>query len=235
MEVSRGAAYGLGLSQFAIALGIVLFSPPVEVDVYVPRAHSNASKGEFVVAVERAKVHMGMPVGGAAFLAAVFAMVTCKTQEQGLSGQDFQQDVLDQMGMWDMLFWVFSAAVHGVVVLIVCSPVDAFGALSATAFTTYFLFRACAPKSQAVNLTQENLNLLGYGLGVLQIAYQVTDARANGVSVVALLVVLDYFLGIGHTYDRQATIDTVSHCRIFYICAGAIGCSVLYATNVYVS
>jgi hypothetical protein len=47
MEVSRGTAYGLGLSQFAVTLAVVLFFPPVEVVVYVPRA-TNTTKGALV-------------------------------------------------------------------------------------------------------------------------------------------------------------------------------------------
>jgi hypothetical protein len=46
-----------------------------------------------------------------------------------------------------------------------------------------------------------------------------------------LVVVVDYFLGVGHTYDRQATIDTVSNCRLFYICAGTLGLALLYALS----
>jgi hypothetical protein len=51
------------------------------------------------------------------------------------------------------------------------------------------------------------------------------------MSAVMLLVVLDYFMGIGHTYDRQATIGTVSNCRLFYICAGTVGTALLYAMS----
>jgi hypothetical protein len=60
---------------------------------------------------------------------------------------------------------------------------------------------------------------------------QLTDTRANGMSVVMLMVVLDYFLGIGHTYDRQATIETVSNSRLFYVCAGSVGLALLYAMS----
>jgi hypothetical protein len=229
MEVSRGAAYGLGLSQFVITLGIVLFTPPMRVSVYVPRGTLNGTA--FQVDAKPIELQMGLPVVGTSFLAAVFALVTCKVHEQGLSGQDYQQDVVDQMGMWDMLFWVFCAASHAVVVLVVGDPADVFGTLSSTAFMSYFLFRACASKGQHVNLTQENFNIMGYGLGVLQAAYQLTETRPNGTSILLVMIVLDYFLGIGHTYDRQATIDTVSNCRIFYICAGALGCAVLYAMD----
>ena len=51
------------------------------------------------------------------------------------------------------------------------------------------------------------------------------------MSVLTLMVVLDYFMGVGHTYDRQATIDTVSNCRLFYICAGTVGTALLYAVS----
>jgi hypothetical protein len=60
------------------------------------------------------------------------------------------------------------------------------------------------------------------------VAYQVT--HANGATIVMLVVVLDYFLGVGHTYDRQTTIDTAMNCRLFYICAGTLGTAFLYAT-----
>ena len=96
---------------------------------------------------------------------------------------------------------------------------------------TYFLCRACYPKSQQINLTQENLNILGYGVGVLQAGLQLTGTRANGMSALMVMVVLDYFMGVGHTYDRQATIDTVSNCRLFYVCAGTVGTALLYAMS----
>jgi hypothetical protein len=233
MEASRGTAYGLGLSQVAITLGCVLFFQSVEVDVFIPRASLVVGANHTAIAMSSraASVHMGMPVLCASGLAAMFAVVTFKAHEHNLSGQDFQPEVVEQMGMWDLLFWAYSLLAHGIVVLLVCDPVDVFGALSGTCFLGYFLFRACYPKGQAVNLTQENLNLLGYGLGVLQVVAQMTDTRGNGMSAVMLMVVVDYFLGIGHTYDRQATIDTVSNCRLFYICAGTMGTAVLYAVS----
>ena len=232
MDGTRGTAYGLGLSQCAITLGFVLFSPAVEVDVYVPRASLSGGNHSLIALSSTAtRVHLGMPVVGASVLAAVFAMVTYKAHEESLSGQDYQPDVVEQMGMWDALFWLYTLAAHGIVALIICDPMDVFGLVACTSFMIYFLFRACYPKSQTVNLTQENLNLLGYGVGVLQLACQMTPTRGNSMSALMLVVVLDYFMGIGHTYDRQATIDTVSNCRLFYICAGTVGTALLYAVS----
>ena len=231
MEASRGTAYGLGLSQCAITLGIVLFSPVVEVDVFAPHGSLDANHTALDLTYTAARVRTGIPVCVVSFLAAVFATVAYKADEQSLSGQDFQPDVIEQMGMWDALFWAYCLLAHGLVVVLVCDPVDAYGAVSATAFMGYFLFRACYPKGQHVNLTQENLNILGYGVGVLQVVAQLTSTRGNGMSAVMLMVVLDYFMGIGHTYDRQATIGTVSNCRLFYVCAGTVGTALLYAMS----
>ena len=142
MEVSRGTAYGLGISQFAVTLGVVLFLPAVEVVVYVPRATSNTTNGgSLAVAGQGVRVHMAIPLLGVSLLAAVFATVTCKAREQGLSGQDYQPDVVEQMGMWDLLFWLFALSLHGAVGLLVCDPVDLYGAIASTAFLGYFLFQ----------------------------------------------------------------------------------------------
>lgn len=239
MEVSRGTAYGIGLAQVAVTLGVLLFFPGVEVHLYLVHANVNTTLGggtQVVVvghagagAPEVIRAHMGMPVLLASALAAVFSTVTYRTYESGIAGQDFQQEVLDQIPMWDLLFWVYLMLVHAVAVLVVADPVDIFGLAVSTCFMTYFLHRACAPKSQVLNLTQENLNIVGYCLGVLMTAYQFTSLRPHAATALMLLVVLDYFLGIGHTYDRQATIDTVANCRLFYICVGTLGTALLYA------
>lgn len=236
MDGTRGAGYGLGISQFAIALGVVLFLPAVHVSVYVPRGSLRPVNGtaapQLAVRAEGGRVHMGLPVLGVSFLAAMFSFVTCKSYEMGLSGQDYQPDVVEQLGMWDLLFWAFCLCAHGVVALVVADPVDLFGAVACTAFMTFFLRRCCAARSQSlVNLTQENLNLVGYCFGFGQLGYQLTDTRENGTAVLCLMLVVDYFLGIGHTYDRQATIDTVSNCRLFYVCTGALGCTLLYGLS----
>lgn len=232
MEVSRGTAYGVGLAQVAVTLGVLLFFPGVEVHLFLVHAGVNNTRVVWGAGPDGAEViraHMGMPVLLASALAAVFSTVTYRTYESGVAGQDFQQEVLDQIPMWDLLFWVYLMLVHAVAVLVVADPVDVFGLIASTCFMTYFLHRACAPKSQVLNLTQENLNIVGYCMGVLMAAYQFTSLRPHAGTTLMLLVVLDYFLGIGHTYDRQATIDTVANCRLFYICVGTLGTALLYA------
>lgn len=234
MEITRGTAYGLGLSQCAVTLGVVLFTPPVHVDLFVARPHFNSSAPsgfsiDPATQMQGIRVFMGMPMLLASVLAVIFSTVTCQNHELGISGQDFQPEVLEQAGMWDLLFWAYCLLAHAIVVCIITDPAEVFGSISATTFMVYFLYRACAPRGQHINLTQENLNLLGYCLGILQLSYQVTEARPNGPTIVMLVLIMDYFLGIGHTYDRQATMDTITNCRLFYVCGGTVGMACFYA------
>jgi hypothetical protein len=238
MEVSRGTAYGIGLAQVAVTLGVLLFFPSVDVHLYLVRAFLNRTSAatmerDVLVAgpgsLEGVRAQVGLPILLASACAAVFSTVTYRTYESGVAGQDFQQEVLDQIPMWDLLFWLYTTLLHVIVVLVIADPVDIFGVVASTCFMAYFLHRACAPKSQTLNLTQENLNIVGYCMGVLMAAYQITNTRSHSAATIMLLVVIDYFLGIGHTYDRQASIDTVANCRLFYICVGTLGTALLYA------
>lgn len=230
MEISRGTAYGLGLSQCAITLGVVLFLPAMEVHVFT--AHVQLRNGSLALADQRgvygSGLMLGLPLLLSSGLAALFSTVTCRMHEEGLTGQDFQPEIVEQVAMWDLLFWSYCLIAHGILALVLSTPADCFGCLSATCFMVYFLFRACAPKHQQVNLTQENLNILGYCLGVLQLGYQIPEASGNGMSLLMLMVVVDYFLGVGHTWDRSATLETVINCRLFYICCSTIGLAGLY-------
>ena len=233
MEVSRGTAYGVALAQVAVTIGVILFSPTVDVNLFYVRLRVNTSVTPHSLTLEGAAVKevqggLAFPMMMASGIAAVFSTVTYQTHESGIAGQDFQQEVIEQVPMWDLLFWVYVLLSHAITVFVVADPIDIFGAIASTSFMAYFLYRSCAPKGQLLNLTQENLNILGYCIGVLMVCYQMTEVHGNGASIIMLLMVLDYFLGIGHTYDRQATMDTVSNCRLFYVCAGTLGSALMY-------
>ena len=233
MDVSRGTAYGVCVSQCALTLAVILFCPRVDVDVYAVQGHINSTtRGLSVDPVSDFKglrVFMAMPLMLSSLMAAFFSTVTYRAYEQGFADHDYQQEVMSEVGLWDLLFWVYCILAHAVVVFIISDPVDIFGALSSVSFMVYFLYRACAPKGPNLSLTQENINILFYCLGVSQMAYQLTDTRGNGATIIMLLVVLDYFLGVGHTYDRQATLDTVANCRLFYVCVASVSLACLYA------
>jgi len=235
MEVSRGTAYGLGLSQALGTLALVLFLPEPVMQAFTIQAEN--VNGTLVLIGPKgpvvSSVSMGMPVLLVSLMAAVFSTLTYRMHEEGLSGLDFQSDTVEQLAMWDLVFWCYCLGAHCVVVGLLTSPANAFGWLSSTCFMVYFLFRICAPKSQAPNMTQENLNILGYFIGVGMAGYQIpAHMQGDGATVLMSLVVLDYFLGVGHTWDRQATIDTVTNCRLFYLCCSSFGVALLYSVRI---
>jgi len=156
-------------------------------------------------------INLALPIFIMSILAAVFSTSTYQLNEQGIGTQDYQNDVMEQVGFWDLLFWMYCMTGHVICISILISPGNIFGCISSTTFMVYFLYRACAPKNQNINLTQENINLLGYGLGFLQVAYQIHYETSNRVLVLGLIVIMDYFLGVGHTWDKQATVV----CHVF--------------------
>ena len=108
-----------------------------------------------------------------------------------------------EAGPWDFVFWLFCAGVHALVFSVVMSPVDLYASSMASLLTVYFLGRLCAPRCSQLNMTQENMNLLDYSAGLAVAGYNIPDAHAGrGVALIAaILVSLDYMLGVGHTWD----------------------------------
>ena len=235
LEVSRGTAYGVGFSQCAVTLGVILFFPPVDVDVYIVRVHINITERTMLFDspddVRGERLFMAMPVLLCSFLTASFTTITSNGYDAGFAGQDYSPDALEEASMWNLVFWLHCLLAHFIVIFIISDPVDIFGSIASATFMTFFLYRVCYPKGHSLSLTKENMNVLGYSLGLLLSVYQITAVRDNGVYVIASMVVLDYFLGLGHTYDRQATLDTVANCRLFYICAVSLSLAFLYAIS----
>ena len=84
MEITRGTAYGLGLSQFAVTLAAVLFFPPVDVDVYFLHGHINLTTRGISITpdadMKGLRVFMAMPVLLASALAAEAALQFTRRQ-----------------------------------------------------------------------------------------------------------------------------------------------------------
>jgi hypothetical protein len=235
MEVSRGTAYGIGFSQCAVTLGVILFFPPVDVDVYHVQGHINLTTRVLLVDpakdIRGVRIFMSMPTFLSSLLAASFSTMTYHAYDMGFAGQDYNVEALEQSSLWNLTFWLYCLLVHGVVALIVMDPVDVFAAVSGTCFMVFFLHRICYPRGSVLNLTQANLNVLGYCLGMAQIGYQITDARPFGCYAIMMLLVFDYALGFGHTFDMQATLDTIANCRLCYVCIISLSLAFLYAIS----
>ena len=117
--------------------------------------------------------------------------------------------------------------------MLLLSPGDTYQGVLGVLLMTYFLCSIMAPKEHKITITLENVYLLGYVLGFVVVLYCMpADASSSGIHyyIVFEVGVIDYCLSVGHTWDQQATFDTVAHCSLFYIYAqsafshGTISC-----------
>ena len=237
MEATRGTAYGLALSQLMLTLGAVLFFPPVASDLFVGTPFLNGTThmpppAALVPHVFR--LYIGLPLLASSGLVVLFSTTTMGLSEQGVMGMDYCPEALEQAGMWDALFWAYALLSHLLVTVVLMTPADAYASVLSVLLSLYFLRRGCAPRSRELNITQENLSMLGYFAGVGLAAYNIpaSEVSSSRLTCLFFLVLLDYFLALGHTWDRQATLDTVTNCRLFYACAASLGLAGLCAAGV---
>ena len=106
LDISRGTAYGLSLSQMALALGCVLFFPAVRVQVFVPQvALVNGTLAGDGGLAPTGVVQLGI---GAALLVSAgctlwFSALTLGLHEQGALNCDYVRESLDALGIWDLM------------------------------------------------------------------------------------------------------------------------------------
>ncbi len=227
MELSRGTAYGLGFSQVAVTLAVILYFPAVPGKLFTV----TVGNGTAPLAAREVREHpltLAFPLLVCSLLAVLFTTNTLQMFEDSTGGMDYMSDTMEHVAMWDLIFWVYCLLTHVLWALLLTSPVDAYALWLGTCLLVYFLHKACSPKGRQVNLTQENVNILGYCVGAAILALQIPDDRQNLGVCLACVVILDYFLGIGHTWDREATLETITNCRLFYTCAVSFGLITLY-------
>ena len=125
--------------------------------------------------------------------------------------------------------WAFCAGAHAIVITVIISPADSYAVALSCLLVIYFLGRLCAPRfSQHMSMTQENFNLLGLFAGLLIVAYNIPDSHSGRSAALMVTCLLDYMLGIGHTWDATPTMDVVTNCRLFWVCSSSLCLAALY-------
>ena len=178
------------------------------------------------------QLELGLPLLFMSCLAMVFSSVTMSLSESGVLQQDYTPDSMEQAALWDFLFWLYFLVSHLISALILTTPVDLYAVMLGVVFLVYFTHRGCAPRQRtATTVTKENLNILGYGLGIVIIAYNIPDGNTERSACLVVILMLDYALGMGHTFDLEPTMDTVANCRLLNICAVSLCMCCLYAVS----
>ena len=247
-----GVAYGLGISQLAIMFGVVWYFPLASVQVFVYRpCVANGTLTHACGSTESVRLMLPLPCLAVSAAAAAFVSSTHTLMDGGLLSDDstYGAEAVAQAGLWDAMFWFVAAGAHAIAVLAACSPVDGFAAFAAAYLMVHFLSQLCRSADErcaggyqsaggggngtgagagAGAMTAANANILGYMAGVGIAVYSVPQQYSNRMVIVFLLVVMDYFLGVGHAWDRGPSMQTVANCRLFWVCSASLCLAAMY-------
>jgi hypothetical protein len=245
-----GVAYGLGISQLAIMFGVVTYFPLASVQVCVYRpCVSNGTLTHACGSTDSVRLMLPLPCLAVSAAAAVFVSSTHTLAGGGVLSDEttYAAEAVAQAGLWDAMFWFVAAGAHAIAVLAACSPADAFAVGAAAYLMVHFLSQLCRPADErcaggyqsadaganmggagAGAMTAANANILGYMAGVGIAVYSVPAQYSNRLVILLLLVVMDYFLGVGHAWDRGPSMFTVANCRLFWVCSASLCLAALY-------
>jgi len=106
VDVSRGTAYGLSLSQMAVSFGSVLFFPAVHVQLYAPAV--GPVNGTLASGGCLPLPHVwGLGLGPLQLMFSAwvvwFSFLTLSLQDKNLlSSCDYNQEGVESLGFWDL-------------------------------------------------------------------------------------------------------------------------------------
>jgi hypothetical protein len=231
LQISQSSAFALCFSQVAVTLAVIFYYPPVHVQLFT--CHPRISNGTLTLPESVLSVSnfgLTLPFLALSCLVVLFSTTTAGLLQRGALQQDnqYNYETLHEAGLWDAIFWLFCIGAHSVVILVVMSPADAHAAALSILFIVYFLGRLCAPRFSQMSMTQENINLLGFFAGLLVAAYNIPDTHSGRSAALLCMCLLDYMLGVGHTWDVTPSMDTVTNCRLFWVCSASLCLAALY-------
>lgn len=232
MSIS-GLIYFLGMSQFLLLFGMIMFGDNVKVQtfLYTPRT-VNGSLSHDPGDIKTASISLALPLLLASLLAAVFVSNTFSLSESGIlqPDQTYSSEIIAETGLWDTIFWVFVFLVHLCCVLTLNTPVDLYAAVGALFLQIEYLTKLCRPvePDKSRNFMQSNLHILGLVAGLAISVYNIPPDGNNRYSIFFILFLFDYFLCIGHTWDACPKMITVCNCRLCYACTAPLCLAALY-------
>ena len=234
--LTRGTAFALCLSQAAVMIGVIYLYPPVEIEIFTLHpAIANGTLNPHATLTNPQSLSiltasLSLPFLIVSALTAIFSTTTAGLAERGIlqDNNQYTYETLLETGLWDLIFWLHCAFAHALIILIIMSPADAYAAALASILIIYFLCRLCQPRYTQLNMTQENLNLIGYWAGLLIALYNLPDTHTARLACVLVMCLLDYMLGVGHTWDASPTMDVITNCRLFWVCSASFCMAGLY-------
>ena len=233
---SWGLVYLAGTIQLFTTCAIVFLYPPLEATLYVYTPHLSNSTLSGNGSEHITSVHLATPCLLASLMVTVFTSVTSQGVQQGqiTDSTQYTQEALSETGPWEAMFWGTVGVTHAVLFAATVTPGDLFAFVLCTCLTVHALYGICAPSASgggAYDHTRPismNFGVVEYLAGIVIAFNQVPEKYPNRYPVLFLLGIIDYFLCVGHTWDRSPTMQTIANCRLCYCGTMALGLIAMY-------
>lgn len=221
--------YLLGILQFFAMTAVVLTYPAMQTVVFIVKPEEKFNITAPVGKVQPANIDLGLPLVLISLAVLVFVTVTVRMlSETVLDSMSFTEDNISSAIHWDTLFWFMVTAVHAIFVSAVCSPVDLFACLVATYTIVKALNQICKPLSDDPNMMKVNISIVGFVIGMGVALYCTPTRYPSRYITFCILAILDYILVVGHTWDRNPSVQTVANCRLCWSISAALFITGLY-------
>jgi hypothetical protein len=227
----QGLVYILGVAQLIIVSACVFLYPPANVQLFAFTPHIVNG----TILGEHGWIHtLHTGLAGlfivASLLIALFVSTTFSLLDSGVfqNHAAYSLESLQQTGLWDPLFWVIVCVVHLIVVMAACTPMDIFASILSAFLFTHSLSELCSPLEPERAPSLVNFSLVGYMTALVVAVLCIPEGYSSRYVILFFVVLLDYFLGVGHTWDRAPTLETIANCRLFWSCCAALCLGVLY-------
>jgi hypothetical protein len=220
------------MCQLAVMGGMILFFPNVKVEMYVynPAVSNGTLQLGQCGVTHPVKFTMAIPALAVSVAAAAFTSSTYNLIENNeFPTGDYAPPEMEKLAVWQALFWFVVAMFHAVCVFAITTPVDVFAGSACTYLMVNFLQRLCAPAPEQPHLSHASLNVVGFLAGFILTFYSVPiSVYSNRIAVGFVLGLLDYLLWIGHTWDKEPKMNTVTTCRMVWVCCSSVVLAGLY-------
>ena len=228
-DTTMRAVYALGMLQFVLTGGVMLSYPPLSSVLFTVSPSdgfnfTNPGTTAHVYVADLTIPSLLISLGVVGFVSVTLRMGSeCSMESLGYTDENMASS-----GHWNALFWMIAAGVHLVFVSAVCSPVDFFACLVASYTMVRALFVVCQPLREDPSMMQVNSSLVGFTVGMCVAQHCVPARYQSRYATFFLLGILDYILVVGHTWDRNTSIQTVANCRLCWALSSTLCLAALH-------
>ena len=226
----------VGTVQLVVSGVVLLWYPAVHAELYVytPSMVNHTLSGAGVES--STSVSLVLPCLVTSVTIAAFTSVTARAVQSGTISESSQYspEGVGEAGPWNVMFWFMLCITHAVVFAATTAPGDAFAFALCVCVCVHALRTICDMATAREGMQgyaaamAANFGFMEYAVGMAVAIHQVPARYPNRYLVLFVLGAFDYFLCVGHTWDRAPTMQTIANCRLFYACGTGLALVALY-------